>query len=406
MTTRLLSALLAVAFAAAGCAGSAGAGDRPVLTIWTGDVQARGMAAPAAAWGKANGVDVSIQAVPGPNLQTNFVTAAQAGKGPDIVMGAHDWIGNLVQNGTIDPIQLTAETKASFLPQSIKGVTFNGQIYGIPYAVENVVLFRNTDLVPVPPQTFEDLVADGKALKSAGKVTDLLALPVGQNGDAYHSYPIYTSAGGYLFGVDDKGEYDPSDLGVGKPGAIAAFAKFRSLGERGDGALKRSITAENVNSLFTDGKVAFMISGPWQIAGLNKSGIRYDITPVPGFKGGKKARPFVGVQAMYVASGSDHKSLAQEFATTFFTGAANVLALYRADPRPPALVAALDQVKKTEPAVDKVVSAGEGGDILPAIPEMATIWDPFGKAEAATVGGADPASTVRAAASVIASQIK
>ena len=32
-----------------------------------------------------------------------FVTAAQAGKGPDLVMGAHDWIGNLVQNGTIDP---------------------------------------------------------------------------------------------------------------------------------------------------------------------------------------------------------------------------------------------------------------------------------------------------------------
>jgi arabinogalactan oligomer/maltooligosaccharide transport system substrate-binding protein len=285
-------------------------------------------------------------------------------------------------------------------------VTFNGQIYGIPFAVENVVLFRNTNLVPDAPATFEDLVAKGKELKAAGKVSDILALPVGQNGDAYHSYPIYTSAGGYLFGVDSKGEYDPSDLGVAKPSAIAAFAKFRSLGEHGDGALKRSITSDNVNSLFTDKKVPFMISGPWQIPGLNKSGIKYDITPVPGFKGGKKARPFIGVQAMYVASGSAHKSLAQEFATTFFTDPQNVLALYKADPRPPALVAALDQVNKTEPAVEKVVSAGEGGDILPAIPEMATIWDPFGKAEAATVGGADPASTVRAAASVIASQIK
>jgi arabinogalactan oligomer/maltooligosaccharide transport system substrate-binding protein len=39
-----------------------------------------------------------------------FVTAAQAGKGPDLVMGAHDWIGNLVQNGTIDPLQLTDDT--------------------------------------------------------------------------------------------------------------------------------------------------------------------------------------------------------------------------------------------------------------------------------------------------------
>jgi hypothetical protein len=32
-----------------------------------------------------------------------YVTAAQAGKGPDLVMGAHDWIGNLVQNGTFAP---------------------------------------------------------------------------------------------------------------------------------------------------------------------------------------------------------------------------------------------------------------------------------------------------------------
>ena len=54
---------------------------------------------------------VEVQAV-SKDLQTNFVTASQQGSGPDVVVGAHDWIGNLVQNGAIDPVQLTAEQKA------------------------------------------------------------------------------------------------------------------------------------------------------------------------------------------------------------------------------------------------------------------------------------------------------
>jgi len=44
--------------------------------------------------------------------------------------------------------------------------------------------------------------------------------------------------------------------------------------------------------------------------------------------------------------------------------------------------------------------------VLPAIPEMAAIWDPFGKAEAAIIGGADVTSTVAAAAKTISGQIK
>jgi len=81
-------------------------------------------------------------------------------------------------------------------------------------------------------------------------------------------------------------------------------------------------------------------------------------------------------------------------------------ALYDAEPRPPALTAALDQVKASDPDALKFLEAGRNGVILPAIPEMATIWDPFGKAEAAVVGGADVASSVQAAAKAISDKIK
>jgi len=221
-------------------------GDGVSLTIWADDKYSRAIKESAARWGEENDVRVSVQAV-AKDLQSVFVTAAKAGKGTDLVMGAHDWIGNLVQNGTIDPLQLTDDTRAAYNELAIKGVTFNGQVYGVPYAIENVVLFRNTELVPEAPKTMEELVATGKRLKSSGKASEIMALPVGlpvgPNGDPYHIYPLYTSAGGYMFGTGPEGEYDPKDLGIAKPEAAKAFEKIAQLGEKGEGALKRSIRA-------------------------------------------------------------------------------------------------------------------------------------------------------------------
>ncbi|KAB1901023.1 maltose ABC transporter substrate-binding protein [Micromonospora tulbaghiae] len=407
-------AVLGLALAASGC-GDSGS-DKPAadesakatggkLVIWADDKRTAALKPFAEEFGKENGVTVEVQAV-SKDLQTNFVTASQQGSGPDVVVGAHDWIGNLVQNGAIDPVQLPAEQKAGFNETAIKAVTFNGQVYGVPYATENVALIRNTELAPEAPKTIEDLVATGKKLKAEKKASEILCLQSGQNGDAYHIYPLYTSGGGYLFGTAANGDYDPKDLGVGKPESIAAFQKIAKLGEKGEGALKRSITGENSIATFTGKKCAFLVSGPWAVADAKKANIAYDISPVPGFAGGKEAQPFVGVQAFYVAAKGKNKALAQEFVTNYVTKPELAVALYKAEPRPPALTAAFDQVKGEDADLAKFSEAGKNGQVLPAIPAMAAIWDPFGKAEAAIIGGADPAKTITAAGKTIQGQIK
>ncbi|MBB5111508.1 extracellular solute-binding protein [Micromonospora chalcea] len=408
-------AVLGLALAASGC-GDSGSDDKPAagesakatggkLVIWADDKRTAALKPFAEEFGKENGVTVEVQAV-SKDLQTNFVTASQQGSGPDVVVGAHDWIGNLVQNGAIDPVQLPAEQKAGFNETAIKAVTFNGQLYGVPYATENVALIRNTELAPEAPKTIEDLVAAGKKLKAEKKASEILCLQSGQNGDAYHIYPLYTSGGGYLFGTTANGDYDPKDLGVGKPESIAAFQKIAKLGEKGEGALKRSITGENSIATFTGKKCAFLVSGPWAVADAKKANISYDISPVPGFAGGQEAQPFVGVQAFYVAAKGKNKALAQEFVTNYVTKPELAVALYKAEPRPPALTAAFDQVKGEDADLAKFSEAGKNGQVLPAIPAMAAIWDPFGKAEAAIIGGADPAKTITAAGKTIQGQIK
>ncbi|GAA0561106.1 extracellular solute-binding protein [Paractinoplanes ferrugineus] len=409
-----LVAVLAIPLLAAGCGSddspttdspSAKAGATGQLTIWADDKRAAALKPFADKFGTENGVTVKIQAI-SKDQQTTFVTASQQGSGPDVMVGAHDWIGNLVQNGAIDPVQLSADQKSGIAANALTAVTFNGQTYGVPYATENLALIRNTDLAPEVPKTIEDLVAAGQKLKTEKKASEILCLQVGQTGDAYHLYPLYASAGGYLFGTGANGDYDAKDLGVGNAASQAAFKKIATLGEKGSGALKRSITSDNSIATFTGKKCAYLVSGPWAVADVKKAGIKYDITAIPPFAGGKQATPFLGVQTFYVAAKGKNKALAQEFVTNYVTTPDLAVALYQAEPRPPALTAAFDQVKGNDPDLAKWQEAGKNAIPLPAIPEMAAIWDPFGKAEAAIIGGADPAKTIEAAGKTISGSIK
>lgn len=89
------------------------------MTLWTDAVRPDDENV-AAQFAARTGAQGNVQEVAG-EVQTAFVTASQAGTGPDPVMAAHDWIGNLGQNGAIDPIPMTDEKKALFLPKAIDG---------------------------------------------------------------------------------------------------------------------------------------------------------------------------------------------------------------------------------------------------------------------------------------------
>lgn len=393
------SAASAQPSAAASASAGGGGGE---LVIWADDKRAAALKPLAEKFGTDNGVTVKVEAI-SEKITDRFLTAHRGKTPPDIVVWAHDVIGRFVADGAIDPVQL-ADT-SGFDPLAIKGMTFGGQLYGIPYSVENIGLFRNTDLVPDAPATMEDLVAAGQKLVDEGKTKEIMALQVGQKGDAYHIYPLWVSGGGSFFGTTSTGDPDPKNVTVDSEGSIAAGQKLHSLGEKGAKALKRSIDDKNAITLFAEGKAPFLVSGPWAISTIKTAKVNYDITPIPPFAGGAPAGPFVGVNGFYIASLGKNKTLAQEFATNFLTTLEVQLAMYKSEPRRPALLEAVDQVKADDPDIAKFLTASEGGVILPAIPEMGMVWEPFGIAEAAIVGGADPKSTLEAAAKNIRDKI-
>ncbi|GAA0944089.1 maltose ABC transporter substrate-binding protein [Actinocorallia libanotica] len=409
----LLAGALAFGLLLTACGGAEEPEDSPgsqsKLVIWADQKRAEVLKPLAEDWAAKNGVKAEVVGI-AQNQQQTFTTASQAGQGPDVMVGAHDWIGNLVQNGLIDPVQLPPEQMSGYVDIARKAVTYQGQVYGVPYAVESLVVYRNTDLVPEAPESFDDLVDTGRELKAAGKVKEIAGYPVsqqdGQSGDTYHMYPLFTSGGGALFATTEEGYPDPGELGVGAPASVKAFERIAEFGEKGQGALKRSFTSDNATAAFAAGETAFLIDGSWRLTDVRKAGVKYALSPVPGFEKGEPARSFVGVQSFFVASKGKSKTLAQEFVTNTLASPEVARTLYEAEPRTPALKSLIQEELPEDPDLAQFQAAAEAGDPLPSIPQMVAVWGPFNTLIHAVVKGEPVAPAVEAAGEAIAEQLK
>ena len=370
------------------------------LVIWTDQLKAPAVQQVADKFGQDNGIKVAVQVISA-DLQAAFVTANQAGNGPDVFTGAHDWIGNLVQNGAIVPLQISPDKLSNYMENAVKAETYQGKLYALPYGIEALGLYRNTDIAPKAPATLDEAISTGEAAVKAKKVQSALNLQQGQNGDAYHMEPVLTSMGGYLFGTTSSGDYNPKDLGLDKPGSLAAAKKIGALGEKGDNVLRRSISGDNSIALFATGKAAYLISGPWALPDVKKGGVKFAVSPIPGFQGEKPAVPFAGVQGFYVASKAKNAAFAQEFVTNAMNTDEAMQAMYDKAALPPALKSVQAKAVATDPNIGVFLKAAEGGAPMPAIPAMQAVWEPLGKAYAAIIGGADPTKTIESAAQTI-----
>ena len=381
--------------------GSSGGDTNADLVIWADQKKADSLKEIAKSWGQEQGITVAVQIVAN-DLQAAFITANQAGNGPDIVMGAHDWIGNLLQNSAIRPVVLSPEAEANYSDIALKAVTYDGQIYGTPYAVECLGLFVNKALTQVTePATIEEMVEAGTA---AG--TELiLSQAVDEKGDAYNMEPIYTAAGGYLFGKNPDGSYNSKDLGIGKEGSIRAAEKIGQLGKQG--VLRKSVTAANHISLFTNAKAPYLISGPWALADIKKAGIDYQLTRIPGFGDieGSQARPFAGVNCFYVASNGKNKAFAETFVADAAKDMTFAASMFPSNELPPAQKDLAEKLRTEQPDMVTFADRSAQADPMPAIPAMSSVWEPFGRAQANIVAGADPASTMAGVGETIRASI-
>ena len=365
------------------------------LVIWADDTRTPVIQAIADTFATDEGINVSVLEVPFDRIRDTLSTAGPAGQGPDIIIGAHDWLGELVANGAVLPLDLGADT-GLYSDVAIEAFTYEGQLYGLPYAVENIALIRNTDLVPEAPATFEDLEATALALRDEGTVE--IPLAVQQNpGDPYHNYPLFSGAGGYVFGENEDGTYNPDDLGLDSEGGLAAaelFGKWSS-----EGLISRDVSYDVMIDAFSDGRAPFAITGPWAVSSFSDAGVNFAVEPIPPINGGTP-QVFVGVQGFMISSFTENEDLAKTFVLDYLGTEEVQLDLFEAGGRPPAMTSAFEQVA-TDPIIQGFGLSGQQGTPLPAIPEMSAVWSTWTDAYSLIFGGSDPTQSFTDAATTI-----
>jgi maltose-binding protein MalE len=365
------------------------------LVIWADDTRAPVIQPFADQFAEENGITVAVQEIAFGDIRDRLVVAAPAGEGPDIIIGAHDWLGQLVGAGVVTPLDISGVAD-QFSEAAVTAFNYEGDIYGLPYAVENIALVRNTDLVPDPPATFEELVETALALQEAGTVDTPLALQENGNGDPFHNYPIVTAFGGYVFGRNDDGSYNPDDLGIDSEGGLAAASYFSELSNQG--VVNIDITFDIMIEKFNSGQAPFAITGPW--ATPDFTDVNYVVEPIPPVAGGEP-QPFIGVQGFMVSSFAENPLFASTFVLDFMSTEEAQLALFEAGGRPPAHIAAFDQVAAEDPNLAGFGAAGQNGYPMPAIPEMSSVWQAWTDAYASIFTGGDPTEAFTNAAEQI-----
>ncbi|GAA2886169.1 sugar ABC transporter substrate-binding protein [Microbacterium esteraromaticum] len=386
------------AIALSGCASSAPStdGDKPAkgesskLTVWLDAERVDALKGAADAYEEKTGVTVDLVGKSVDDIKDDFIQQAPTGKGPDVVMGAHDWLGELSTNGVVAPIEL-GDSADGYLPVATQAATYDGTVYMLPYAVENIAVLRNTKLVPEAPKNFDDMVSKGT-----------FVVEQGAEGNPYHLYPFQTAFGAPVFGTDASGSYDAADLQLGSEGGFAFADWLAAQGEAG--TLNTDIDGEIAKQQFLDGKAAFWLTGPWNVGTAVDAGIDVAIDPIPS-PTAEPASPFAGVKGFFVSSESKNKVAANDFLVNYIGTEDVQLELFKAGNVLPALTAAADTAA-SDPIIAGFQAVGADAVPMPAIPAMGSVWQYWGIAEAAVINGADPKATWQKLADDVSAAIK
>ncbi len=334
------------------------------------------------------GVAIEVQEMGLGDARDQLLVAGPVGEGPDILIIPHDSVGQLVANGAIVPIEL-GDLEDSFFPYAINLFTYQDQLWGLPYNLENVALIRNTDLVPERPSTWQEVRAVSEQLIADGKLYGFVA----HTGNPYHVYPIFSAFGGYVFGFNEDGTYNVADIGLNSEGALAA-AQWLSDMYVAD-LMPQNIGDNEVFDLFATGDAAMFITGPWYSERIRQTaeagGFNYSIDPLPGAEGiSEFGAPFSGGQGFVISAFSENQLLAETFLLDFV---ATLDVMQRLTQRLPAFVG----VTVEDPNIELFVAAGQNAQPMPAIPEMGSVWKGWGDALTLISQDADPVASMNTA---------
>ena len=338
--------------------------EKDQLTVWVnGDKGYNGIAKVGEKFTADTGIKVTV-AHPD-QVEVKFMQTAATQNGPDIMMWAHDRLGEWAAAGLIAPLNPSDEEKAKFAKVGWDAVTVNGKIVGYPVAIEAVSLLCNNKLVKSAPENFEDFYKLGDKLKKDGVKPIIWSYTT-----PYFSYPLIAAQGGYAY-KKVNGSYDVKDTGVNNAGAKAGMQFISDLITKG--YMEKGADYGVMEAQFTKGKAACIINGPWGWPNYDGAQVDFSVYKLPKL-GGQPAKAFVGVTALAINAASPNKELATEFIENYLLTDEGLEAVNNDKALGVVALNSFQAKLDKDPRIATTKENAVNGDPMPSVAEMNKFW--------------------------------
>jgi multiple sugar transport system substrate-binding protein len=227
---------------------------------------------------------------------------------PDVLQLDVIWTPELAAAGWLRALDAHAPDLRDFFGAAVEANRWRGRMYALPWFLDVGMLYYRSDLLPAPPRTHAELVADARRASRLGLQYGLL-WPAGRYEGLVTVFIEYLAAFGASI-LDAHGR-----VMLESSAARAALEAMRSEIAQG-GVVPRAALAwqeEQARFAFQNGHALFMRNWPYAYPLMQQPGSRvadrFGVTALPPAPGGRPAAALGGSE-LAVSAFSDHPDLA------------------------------------------------------------------------------------------------
>lgn len=337
------------------------------LVVWEDQGKSFAIEQAVATFEKENNCKVIVREKDAVNQLDNVLE----GETPDVFIVVSDRIGEAASKGLIESLDYMSQEKDLYAEAAVNAFSLHGKIWAEPRSVESLVIFYNKDVMDYPFETFDEYVAYSNKVQKDGKYGLIAKLD-----NFYFAYGIISGAGGYTFGINADGSFNPDDIGLNNEGAVKGLEIIKDYANN---HLPKVLLTDDgwgeIDNLFISGKAAAVISGPWSLDKYAQAGVNYGLAPLPQISNGNHIKPFYGAKGYVVSSKAKNKGLAQKF-IRFLNRPIYAMMRYLAIAElPPTKEVMSNPLIVNDDLANAVANQILHADLMPSIPRMGKVWD-------------------------------
>ncbi len=232
-------------------------------------------------------------------------------KAADVYMYANDQIPVFVEAGAIAQFggKFLEEIKAQNSQSMIDSVTYDGGVYGVPFAYNGWFMFY--DKSKFTADEVKDL--DAMLAKDLGEDTTNVIFPLD---NSWYLPAFFYGVGGEMFGPN--GTDGAAGCKFDTEAGLAATNYLIDMKANAHFDVQTATEAGKAIAKFTEGKLGAYFTGPWERAEIEKAlGENFACAALPSFKAGDvqgQMKSFAGSKALGVNPTSKHMKAAVQLA--------------------------------------------------------------------------------------------